>query len=155
MSNLPLNKTVIMNRLSEIEANIVALQKIKEVPFEEFNESVYAYASESHLHRALEAVFDIAGHIISRLTLRPAERPDGYKLLALALGKYKIVPETFAKEKLVQMAGYRNRLVHFYDEVTQEELYGIIQHDLTDLEDYCAYIKKLVEDPQKFDFEIK
>ncbi len=32
------------------------------------------------------------------------------------------------------MAGYRNRLTHFYDEVTAEELYDITTHRLGDVE---------------------
>jgi uncharacterized protein YutE (UPF0331/DUF86 family) len=32
------------------------------------------------------------------------------------------------------MAGFRNRLTHFYDEVTPRELYGIVHRELGDLE---------------------
>ena len=36
---------------------------------------------------------------------------------------------------LLQMAGYRDRLVHFYDEVTTPELYEICVHGVDDLRD--------------------
>ncbi len=32
------------------------------------------------------------------------------------------------------MAGYRNRLTHFYDEVTPEELFKILTTQITDIE---------------------
>jgi len=33
----------------------------------------------------------------------------------------------------VEMAGYRNRLTHHYDEVTPAELFEVVSHDLGDL----------------------
>jgi uncharacterized protein YutE (UPF0331/DUF86 family) len=35
-------------------------------------------------------------------------------------------------------AGFRNRLTHFYDEVTAEELLGVTRDDLDDLEHIAA-----------------
>lgn len=40
------------------------------------------------------------------------------------------------------MAGYRNRMVHFYDEVTPEELYQIVQDDIKDIEEHRYEIIK-------------
>ena len=39
-------------------------------------------------------------------------------------------------EKLEKMAGYRNRLVHYYKEISNEEIYEILQNDLGDLEKF-------------------
>lgn len=36
--------------------------------------------------------------------------------------------------RLFQIAGYRNRLVHHYEDVTPEELYQILHDDLGDLD---------------------
>jgi len=45
------------------------------------------------------------------------------------------------------MAGYRNRLVHLYHEITPEELYGIIQDEVDSLKDFILqtleYLEKL------------
>jgi len=48
-------------------------------------------------------------------------------------------------EKLVNMAGYRNRLVHLYHEVTEGKLHSILSSELDDLRrfvrairDYCG-----------------
>ncbi|MGB9858213.1 MAG: HepT-like ribonuclease domain-containing protein [Dictyoglomaceae bacterium] len=46
--------------------------------------------------------------------------------MVLKFSEDDIIPEKFAEEKLVKMKGYRNRLVHFYYEVSVEELYYII-----------------------------
>jgi len=51
----------------------------------------------------------------------------------------------FAEEKLEKMARYRNRLTHFYLEITPKEMYGIIQHNLGDFEVFLKHIKRVVE----------
>lgn len=43
------------------------------------------------------------------------------------------------------MAGYRNRLVHFYHEVTDKELYSILKNNLIDMEDFVKEIKVFIE----------
>jgi len=43
------------------------------------------------------------------------------------------------------MAGYRNRLVHFYDEVSEAELYKIIQNNLGDIEEFVRQIAAFLE----------
>src|SRR3954453_8896684 len=42
--------------------------------------------------------------------------------------------------RLVVMARYRNRMVHFYDEISDEELYGILSREVKDVEDLVAAI---------------
>ena len=44
-------------------------------------------------------------------------------------------------QRMVEMAGYRNRLVHFYDEVTPEELHEILTSHLGDLEQVVVAIQ--------------
>ncbi len=39
------------------------------------------------------------------------------------------------------MAGYRNRLVHMYNMVTEEELYEILQADLDDLREFVKQVR--------------
>lgn len=51
----------------------------------------------------------------------------------------------FTKNKLYEMAGYRNRLTHFYFEVTPKEMYKIIQNNLGDFDKFLKYIKKILE----------
>jgi hypothetical protein len=47
-------------------------------------------------------------------------------------------------EKLEKMAGYRNRLVHYYKEISNEEIYEILQNDLGDLEKFLKEIEKFL-----------
>ena len=53
------------------------------------------------------------------------------------------------------MAGYRNRLVHFYDEVTSEELHGIIQNQLSDLETFAKALREVIVHPERMGLMIE
>ena len=154
MKSLPLNRKVLVNRLAEIERDLAELEKFRGVPFKEFSGGVHYAVAEHHLRRTLEAVFDAGNHILSRLPLAPSQRPESYKAIALALGRHKVVSEVYAEGPLSQMAGYRNRLVHFYDEVTSEELYGIIQNQLSDIETFAKVIRDLITHPQRIGLTI-
>jgi uncharacterized protein YutE (UPF0331/DUF86 family) len=43
------------------------------------------------------------------------------------------------------MTGYRNRLVHFYHEVNDKELYLITKSNLADIEDFVKEMKTFIE----------
>jgi len=82
------------------------------------------------LRRALEALFDLGRHILAKgFGLGVSE----YKEIASRLGEQRILCQEEA-DLLRVLAGYRNRLVHFYHEVGPDELYEICAYRLGDLE---------------------
>jgi uncharacterized protein with HEPN domain len=46
---------------------------------------------------------------------------------------------------LLQLAGYRNRLVHMYNIISDEELYQVIQSNTKDIENFVSKIKKYLD----------
>jgi uncharacterized protein YutE (UPF0331/DUF86 family) len=86
-------------------------------------------AAESYLRRALEALFDIGRHILAKRFAYPATE---YKEIAKGLSENKVLVEKEA-ELMRKMAGYRNRMVHFYHEITPEELHEICLHHLNEI----------------------
>ena len=78
-------------------------------------------AAESYLRRALEALLDLGRHILAKGL---GEGALEYKQIALALRRAGVLDEACGAI-LFDMAGYRNRLTHFYDEVTTAELFDI------------------------------
>jgi uncharacterized protein YutE (UPF0331/DUF86 family) len=87
-------------------------------------------AAESYLRRALEALFDIGRHVLARKFAHPAAE---YKEIADGLFEKKILNRKDA-DLLRQMAGYRNRMVHFYHEISPEELFDICGHHLDEIQ---------------------
>ncbi len=85
---------------------------------------------ESYLRRSLEAVFDIGRHILAKVH---GFKETEYKTVAHELGTKGVISNGLAAI-LYEMAGYRNRMVHFYREVTSEELYSIVKNHLGDFE---------------------
>lgn len=86
-------------------------------------------AADSYLRRALEALTDLGRHMLAKGLGRPVSEYKDVPRQLLAAG----VLDEEAARRMIDMAGYRNRLVHFYDEVTPEELYGICTQRLDEI----------------------
>jgi len=96
--------------------------------------------AEHHLRRALEAVLDIGRHIIAKQGLGA---PSDYRSILLALGQHNILPQAFVK-KVQGMAGYRNRLVHGYADVSPQEVYELLDRHLKDFDEFSERILAFV-----------
>ncbi len=98
-------------------------------------------AAESFLRRSIEAMFDISRYILSKTyEFKSLEYED----VAQALGAKKVVSPEYA-DTLVKMAGYRNRMVHYYREIKPDELYDILQRDLGDIERFLVEIESFLK----------
>jgi len=95
---------------------------------------------ESYLRKALEAVFDIGRHILAKSY---GFKEIEYKTIAKELGKRKVISEELS-DVLIKMAGYRNRMVHFYREVTSEELHQIILNNMEDFNRFNREISSFI-----------
>ena len=147
-----IEKDIVIKRINGIQEELKELLKLAQLPYDEFAEGVGFKLAQYHLHRALAGVFNIGAHILSRV---PGGQATQYSEIALKLGEFGIIDKQFAKEKLVPMAKYRNRLVHFYAEITAKELYDILQNDLGDFDTFLRGVKEVLEHPQKFNLEIE
>jgi uncharacterized protein YutE (UPF0331/DUF86 family) len=98
-------------------------------------------AGESFLRRCLEGLLDLGRHLLAKgfgkVTAEYAAVAD--ELHAVGV----ISPEVASKLRL--MARYRNRLVHFYDEITPLELYEILKGELQDIRDALALLQRWIE----------
>ncbi|MBI3599088.1 MAG: DUF86 domain-containing protein [Nitrospinae bacterium] len=147
MVRLTLDKDTILKRINGIQNEIGEMEKLSRIPFEEFKEGVGFKLAQFHLHRSLEGVFHIGAHILSRI---PGGQVSEYKEMAMKLGEYNIVDRDFANTTLKNMAGYRNRIVHFYAEISPEEIYRIINNNLGDFDIFLKGVKRVLGNPEKF-----
>lgn len=152
MSANAIERDVVMVRVSGIEGEIVELQKIATEPLDTFAVGTGYKLAQYHLHRALKGVFHIAGHVLARI---PGGQVTQYSEMARKLGEVGMLPKGFAEGKLVTMAKYRNRLVHFYAQITPEELYGVLQKDLGDFVIFLTGVKNLLEHPERFGLTVE
>jgi uncharacterized protein YutE (UPF0331/DUF86 family) len=110
------------------------LVEIRALPLES-QEAFFAdrrniYTAESCLRRALESLFDIGRHILAKGFARGVSE---YKEIAQILEVNDVLSPEVAGI-LRTLAGYRNRMVHFYHEVSAEELFEICTTDLKDVD---------------------
>lgn len=152
MTQNALEKDIVLKRINGIQQEIAELQKLSVLSFEEFKDGDGYKLAQYHMHRALEGVFNIGSHILSRI---PGGEATQYREIAEKLGEFGIVDKEFAQKKLTLMAKYRNRLVHFYAEITEKELYGIIKNDLGDFDIFLSAVKKLLENPEAFNLSVE
>ena len=96
---------------------------------------------ESYLRRGLEAIFDIGRHILAKTC---GFKEIEYKVIAKELGQRGVITKELS-DVLFTMAGYRNRMVHFYREITPQELYLIIKENLKDIERFTKEIGAFIE----------
>ena len=116
-----LNTKLIADRLGFITKSLVKLKKLSNLDENGFLADDNSAIAESYLSRSIEAIFDIGRHIIAK---RAGKGIIEYKGIAVALGNMNFVSAELS-ERLRLIAGYRNRLVHFYHEVTEKELFAI------------------------------
>lgn len=152
MKKQPLEKDTIIKRINGIQREIVELQKLGMQSLGEFSAKDGYKLAEYHLHHALEGVFHIASHILSRI---PGGQATEYAESARKLGEFDLVDKEFANTILVKMAKYRNRIVHFYAEITSEEYYDIIKNHLDDFDTFLSAIKNVLEYPEQFGLEME
>lgn len=91
-----------------------------------------------NLQRAVQAIIDLAAHIISDEGLGlPSELKENF----LILEKHGIIPTELSKQ-MQKMVGFRNVAVHDYTEINAEILKSVLEKDLKDLEEFYAAVLK-------------
>ena len=118
-----LDRVAMINRMQD-EINKLPLSDKKEFLADSRN----IWTCESCLRRMLEALLDIGRHILAKGYTKGISE---YKQIATELGSVGVLIKEEAA-LLEILAGYRNRMVHFYAEISTEELYEICRDQLSD-----------------------
>lgn len=133
------NREIVLDRISIIKNSLKRLKEISKLPKNEFKENDDYFAiAEHHLRRALEAILDLGRHICVKEDLG---QPQDYTEVFDILNSGGVLDAEFT-ESIRGMAGYRNRLVHMYNQVEKEEIYQILQQRLDDFE---IFIQKVMD----------
>jgi uncharacterized protein YutE (UPF0331/DUF86 family) len=137
-----LNLILVEQRIALVSGYLSELEKLAATPRQDFlADKVKTAAAESYLRRSLEAIFDAGRHILAKSG--HADMAGEYKAIALGLVQQAVVDASLGPA-LLQMAGYRNRLVHLYNEISDDELYGILGSDLGDIRSFVRQIREFL-----------
>jgi len=124
-----------------IEANLSRLEQLKAYSREDFLVDFRNVESAKRLLQvAIEAMIDAATHIIARKRL---PTPSGHAEAFTRLGEAGLLPQKHIPTYLV-MVRFRNRLVHVYAEVSDTEVYRILQSDLGDFRIFLTDLAQIL-----------
>jgi uncharacterized protein YutE (UPF0331/DUF86 family) len=146
------SQRIVADRISWVQTMLADIQSLPLESFEQFTqERRTMWAAESCMRRALEAMLDLGRHVVAKGLGKGVSE---YKEIASHLAQAGILSSETA-QLMKQMAGYRNRLVHFYHEVSTEELYTLCANNLKDIQ---AVIQEITDwlntHPQIMDSEL-
>ena len=120
-----------VKRLNELSAQVPSFTHYQ-------SNQNYKDIAERNIHIAIEACLDIAKIIISQEKL---DEPSDYKGLFVCLTTAGIIHDNMLSF-LIPMAGIRNILVHSYDKIDDNIVYGILRKHLPNI---SAYIEEIQE----------
>ncbi len=125
--------------LADIIANKVDLENEHDLSWSDYQaDKKTRRFVERTLHIMTEAMIDIAQHIISDEKFR---EPDSYRDTFRVLAENKIL-EQGSLIVFEKMAAFRNLIVHYYEKVDDEIIFGIFKNNLDDFDLYCRQISK-------------
>ncbi len=123
------NPDKIAKLVSEMRKAIFRLKSLKALDKEAFlNDPDKIGSAKYHFIVAIESAIDICNHVISQNGYRA---PEDYGDTFWILGEQGAFDKDFISD-LKEMAKFRNRLIHLYWEVDDEQLHEILQLRLDD-----------------------
>ena len=127
----------IKEHLKRLNRYYLELVNIRQLSYEDFiNNNINRAAAERVLQVAIESCLNIGNRLISLLQFeRPVPTPESYAEIFIIMRNLKIIDLEFSN-RLVEMAKFRNRLVHLYWDLDPEATYRILQENIHDLKKF-------------------
>jgi len=143
MSDPAIDRDRVIEFLRLISADVQDLREKAQASKEEYLQSRDVQAIvERRLQTAIESCLNIGNHLIARLGLRP---PQDYGDVFRILRDADILPSECA-EAMVDMARFRNLLVHLYWQLDYERIYDSLQGRFASLAAFANHIGQWLQD---------
>jgi uncharacterized protein YutE (UPF0331/DUF86 family) len=125
------DKATLDGLLGNLQQYVAELHRLAAVPPEVFHQDPDKIGNAKyHFVIAIECCVDITNHIIASEGFRlPKDNADSFAVLI----DEGIIPREWLG-RLASMARFRNRLVHLYAAVRNEQVYEYLQQSLADLD---------------------
>lgn len=146
MTGTDLDIRRINEKISFVLSNLEKLKTLREIAEPDFYDDFRNIESAKHLLQvSIEAMIDIANHIIARKKL---DRPESYGHSFRILKEHGIISGEKV-ENLMTMVKFRNRVDHIYQDLEPEEIYRTLHQNLADFAFYLEEIRKYLHPEQK------
>lgn len=135
----PVDRDKLRHHVQYVRGNLRLLQEIRASGRETFlADQTLQAAAIRYLQTGVEALIDIANHIIAREGLG---LPRSYGEAVSILVENEMLPRDL-QETFLRMVRFRNRAVHLYDDLDAAEVFEIVDKHLGDFE---AWLVPVVE----------
>jgi len=138
-----MKKEDVQNKLDVIPANLEKLEILRAMGYEEFTSDFRNI--DSSLHRfqtSIQALVDIGGYIIASLGLRaPGTSGEVIDILV----EHGLL-NAAQRDRYISMIQFRNRIVHFYNDIDLKILYQILQEEVVDIRELYRILLLIIED---------
>jgi uncharacterized protein YutE (UPF0331/DUF86 family) len=141
----PVDREKLRSHLDHLRGDLRRLERVRDEGRSAFLENEVSQAAATRwLQTAVEAMIDVANHVIAREGFGvPKAYSDSMEILV----RKGVLPADH-RDTLVAMVRFRNRVVHLYDELSAEDIWDIIDRDLGDFETFvAAIVERYFADP--------
>ena len=134
--------STVERKIRTFEENLERLETLRQLSFNDFAADFRNVDSAIHrLQVSVEAMIDLCAHFVARLRLgAPADSAE----LVRALVKADLLPKAHSRI-YVRMIRFRYRVVHFYQEVDEQEVYRILTDHLDDFRLFISDALQIVQ----------
>jgi uncharacterized protein YutE (UPF0331/DUF86 family) len=138
-----MNKEDVQNKLDIIPENLEKMEILRAMGYKEFTSDFRNVDSALHrLQTSIQALVDIGGYIIASLGLRTPGTSG--EVIDILVERGLINPEQ--RDRYISMIQFRNRIVHFYNDVDLKILYQILQEEMTDIRELYRALTQIIEE---------
>lgn len=134
----------VLQKVAYIREQVAAIKELLETTSREdiLNNQWLLRGIKYSLQTAIEAMIDLAYHLVAKkYNYPPADARDAIQAL-----KEQAVISASAFETYTKMVGFRNRLVHGYQEISPPRLFNIISTQLGDFEGFISSVLRVVQE---------
>lgn len=136
------DKELLSRKVSRLRSYVQELRTAEDITWDKLVADIRSRAFvERYLHLAIEEVLDVANHFVSFHRWR---EPESYRDLFRILNEHDVIPGEHLST-FQNMVSFRNLLVHRYERIDNEILFGIFKRHLGDFELFIELVKAWVE----------
>lgn len=144
-----LNIRFVQRKITLIRQDLESLKDLADLSFNELAKDLYRYSTvQLLLMKIIGRAIDINEHLIGELATAKIGAPVTYKETFLKLKDLDVLPARFAKQ-IAESAGFRNAIVHEYNNLDKYIVYKTIGEAVIQYTKYCGYILKFFSKSKK------
>lgn len=133
------DREIVMAKIDGIKRHIDRLKGISRLKERIFMDSLDAQdVAVFNLQMVIQKCIDIGNHFYSEWDIGA---PSSYSEVFDELRRRKVITRTMS-EKLIKMAGLRNRIAHEYEAIDHHKIYSFIKKNLKDFDSFLKMVVK-------------